>query len=382
MEYWERPQGAAIFKHAVLKRYVPLFASKTGSTSIGSRVELLDGYAGQGWYEDGSPASPAYLIEAARQLAARRSIRCWFVEERRTSFDALCAGLHQSACDPGTTRALYGRLGDHLPEILGASEGVPLFAFVDPFGMGLPFDQLVRDLMGRSRRTPGKRVPTEVLLNFIYAGVYRNAGMLDLASSSTTQRKAAATKVAQLDASLGGSWWHSIQRAHGGTPELVHRIRDEFIRRVLAAAGPNWSCFQVAVSDDPAHKPIYELMLFTQHAQGIWYFNEAVSLARQVFQTHCEDGLGILQRPLWEPDDEWTATIASNLLRLLGAGRPVRVIDNVDATYGTLLGVARGTHVKAAAKRLAADGHSLGDTNGEAHQLILRPSVDTAARSA
>ena len=76
MGFWDEPQGAAIFKHAVLGRYLPTYASKTGSRSAGGRVGILDGYAGKGWYDDGTPGSPALALDTVTRLGARRDVCC------------------------------------------------------------------------------------------------------------------------------------------------------------------------------------------------------------------------------------------------------------------------------------------------------------------
>src|SRR5207302_9840397 len=46
MGFFDEPQGAAIFKHAVLSDYIPVFTRKVGSRSAGGRVNYLDGFAG------------------------------------------------------------------------------------------------------------------------------------------------------------------------------------------------------------------------------------------------------------------------------------------------------------------------------------------------
>jgi hypothetical protein len=204
--------------------------------------------------------------------------------------------------------------------------------------------------------------------------------MLDITSGNKAQLKAALSKVAELDANLGGDWWHEVQRKLEGK-ELVARIRDGYVERVLNAAGEGWSCFKVAVSDSLGASPIYDLLLFTQHPQGMWFFNDAVSLARRIFQTYCEPD-AVLRPPLFEPDDEWVATIKGNLRWLLRGDRSVRVIDSIGEVYGAVLGIARGTHVKNAARQLAAEGVNSGDYRVDPHQLVLVPAPRPTARPA
>jgi len=373
MGFWDQPQGAAIFKHAVLDRYAPIFASKTGKFSPGGRVEILDGYAGRGWYEDGSPGSPARMIGTAQKLAGRRRIRCWFVEENRRNYDALVSGLADHGVSSDRAVPLFGTMAEHLHAVLEAAQGIPLFAFIDPFGIGLPFDLLTGALMRRPLVTSGVP-PTEVLINFVHAGIYRNAGQLDAVTNDRRQLQAAERKIADLDSNLGGRWWRDHWLEKGHTDEFVDAVRTEYIQRVLDVAGPEWGCFGVPVSDTQRGSPIYDLLLFTRHPHGTWFFNNAVSLARQVFQTHCEEGAGILQPPLWEPGDEWISIIRANLSRLLASGAPVRVIDRVGDVYGSVLGVARESHVKAAASQLIERRVARGDLECEPWRIVLEPT--------
>lgn len=374
MGFWNQPQGAAVFKHAFLDVYAPLYASKVGKYSKGHRVDILDGYAGRGWYKDGSPGSPARMLATAEKLAARREVHCWFVEENRTNYEKLKRGLVAAGAND-RVQALHGTMSKHLPTVLRGAEGFPLFCFIDPFGLGIPFDELISYIMGRTSWIGGRRVgpPTEVLINFVYAGIYRNAGQLHASSDDPVQRQAAATKVADLDRNLGGPWWRQLVDEAFDTPSLVDAIRQEYVGRVLEAAGPGWRYMRAAVSDSPGGQPIYDLLHFCQHEQGSWFFNEAVSLARQVFQTHFEDGGGIFQYPLFEPEDEWVAAIRANLQRMLQRGERFRVIDRMEDVYGSTAGQARGFHVKRALRELTDSGVNVGKCNLEPHELKAIP---------
>jgi three-Cys-motif partner protein len=374
--FWERPQGAATFKHAVLDRYAPVFASKVGRSSPNHQVVILDGYAGRGWDEDGSPGSPALMVRTAETLARIRNVQCWFVEEDRQNYEDLSAGLADILTSGPPPRALHGTMSEHLPAVLSASKGIPMFVFIDPFGLGLPFGQLTEDVMGRGRRRSGinwSGPATEVLVNFVHAGIYRNAGMLSIDTENSAQLKAASVKVDDLDANLGGDWWQEIIQMATSTDEAVRLIRDGYVGRVLAGAGSGWRCFPVQVPDAPGGAVIYDLLFFTRHPHGFWFFNDAVSLARRVFQEHFDDARLNQQLSLWNPEDEWPSVIKDNLISLLKERRPVRVIDYCEAVYGPLLGIARGIHVKAAAKRLAEEGLNTGICTCDPDKLILVP---------
>jgi hypothetical protein len=47
--------AAAVLKHGILSRHLPVYATKTGTYSRDRMVVYFDAYAGQGRYKDGAP---------------------------------------------------------------------------------------------------------------------------------------------------------------------------------------------------------------------------------------------------------------------------------------------------------------------------------------
>jgi len=366
--FFDKKQGAAEFKHAVLERYVPIFAQKLGLYSAGHRVHLIDGYAGPGWYGDDSPGSPALLLGTATALADRRNIECWFVEENSSNYQQLSVNLEAASL---TSRAhvFHGTMADRLPEITRSVAAAPLFALVDPFGIGLPFDCLVSDLLRRAGKT-------EVLVSFIHAGVCRNAGRLTQQTANVAQQKIAETVLPRLDANLGGSWWHDIWLRPAFDRDRVDKIRDCYVERVLEAAGTGWQCYQVPVARSFGGATIYDMLLFTRNPQGPWFFNEAVSLARgEVEESQAQRRSTAATQPtLWDVAENWVGEIEANLRALVPpGGRPVRVIDQISAVYGRSLGYARARHVREAAERLHQQGVIVNPIKGPVEKLHLVP---------
>jgi hypothetical protein len=267
-----------------------------------------------------------------------------------------------------------------LMESSTSSTALPLFAFLDTFGLGVPFEQLTGKLMARAKRRGQVRIgpATEVMINFVHAGLYRTAGKLDIDSTDTAQLRNAETTIADVDANLGGAWWQAMWRSAAPPPARVAAIRDEYLRRVMEAAGPGWAGFRVPVSNTWRGKPIYDLVLLTQHPQGIWFFNEAVSLARGIFREHAEPEFSLVPQ-LWEPDDEWVGAIEANLRRLLADGRPVKLISYVRELYGETLGVARSKHLRRALRRLHASGLIFTEPKGDLFGLTVAPTARAAS---
>ena len=82
--YWERQGLPSVFKHDLLRRYLPRFAAKTGSKAPG--VVYLDGYAGRGRYEDETPGSAERILQIAQhQGTLGIKYRLFFYESDPTS---------------------------------------------------------------------------------------------------------------------------------------------------------------------------------------------------------------------------------------------------------------------------------------------------------
>jgi three-Cys-motif partner protein len=85
-----------------------------------------------------------------------------------------------------------------LDEVMAVAENKPMFVFLDPCGVGIPFDAMTRLL---NRNAPSHQPPTEVLLNFNHAAVRRIGGHLRSPSGNEAT-------IRRMDDAVGGTWWH------------------------------------------------------------------------------------------------------------------------------------------------------------------------------
>jgi len=370
-------KAAAVLKHGILTRYLTPFVSKVGSTSPGNRVALLDGYAGPGRYEDGTAGSPALLAETARNVVLYRRVECHFVEQKRKSYKLLTAFLQEEGADLVAT-PYHGRVQAHLNQILSAVDGIPLFAYLDPFGFGVPFDEVVRVL----RRHSGPSAPaTEVLLNFTANGIRRAGGLLRPGRVTSASEE----KTLQLgDAACGGTWWRETVRSNELLEDAVEAVALEYMRRVCSKTGSRG--FALDVKNRAHHKPVYYLIYFSRHLDGLWLFNESVSSASADWRSY-------LAPPKWEPDpellfdvqtepsfedeessraEEWVRVIEENILQLLTEGAFV-IGEKMTQVYGTTLGEAREKHVRQAIKNLHLAGLTPTDQKGALQNKQVSP---------
>ena len=154
-QFWQTKKAAAIFQHELLDCYLVPWAQKVGVASPDHRVALLDGYAGKGRYEDGSEGSPALALRVAGgALRRERRVECDFVEAHRPCYEVLSRVVHDEAGDI-TANVIFGDVADAVDRVLRSATGVPLLAFLDPFGLPPDFETISRiltSLVGRMSR--------------------------------------------------------------------------------------------------------------------------------------------------------------------------------------------------------------------------------------
>lgn len=366
-EFFHGKKAAAVLKHGILTRYVPPFVEKTGSTAADGRVVVLDGYAGPGEYEDGSPGSPLVMVKSLEK--SRRTLDLLLVEQDMETFEKLGQVLERQGLH--LAHGPYqGRVEDRLDDLLEIAAGAPLFAFLDPYGLGVTFDDIVGKIFARpsSPYAPA----TEVLLNFSADAVRRIGGLL--AKSVPGRDKT----LARLDAVCGGDWWRDVY-ALAGTPEAASEaIAERYLNELCGAAkAVGWVA---EVRRAPGHQPIYSLVYLTRHRDGMALFGEALSLAqadwrKAVAQSGTLDDEQFFHDAEQALEGEWHEEIVRNVRRLLSERTSIHLGSEMADVYGAALGYARGTHLRKALKQLHRAGEIGTDPKGDLWRLrISRPS--------
>ena len=360
-----------MLKHGVLTRYAPPFVAKVGSTSDRSRVVVLDGYAGEGRYADGTDGSPIFFVETARRMAPTRVLELIFVEKERSRFQKLQEVLAAEAAGV-TYSAWHGPLTAHLDAALAAADGLPLFAFLDPCGVGLPFTDITAKIFGRPSYQYAPA--TEVLLNFSAEAVRRIGGRLK-ESEGATGREAT---LALMDSACGGDWWRSIYLDSASPEQANEQIAHEFARRLREASGSGG--WVIGVRNAPNQQPKYALVFLSRHRDGLYLFGEAASGAQADWRRATtppdtllsdEESIRAAEKRL---DEQWTATIAKNLTTLLKINAQFTVQSVYADLMGETLGLAREKHIRAALKQLQKAGLVSSNCVGEKLQrhLVVR----------
>lgn len=183
---WERPPHTKA-KHDILVRYLGAWFGIFGFSGH-QRVNVLDGFAGPGRYDDDAPGSPVLTLNT---LLEHRS----FAAFRDTTFNLVFnewngdrfASLQQVLADVKASRSPWPKnvqvmernqnfqelARDLLDSVPAGKQLAPTFAFVDPFGYKDVPMALIRDLVSHPS--------CELFIYFDFNSVNRfaNAGIVD-----------------------------------------------------------------------------------------------------------------------------------------------------------------------------------------------------------
>lgn len=401
--YWEHKGLPSTLKHELLKRYLPLFAGKTGSTSDKRSVVYLDGYAGRGRYKEGKPGSAELILQVAEDYLQRDiSFRLFFHEIKRENYAALKPVVDEYKARGVLAEASPDEVVKGLDKVIEAARGLPLFLFLDPCGVGIPFDELTRVLSGPRRDV---WPPTEVLLNFSLDAVRRIGGLVNpaplgekttvrldtaldedwwqgvtddavLENSASSDEKIMARNektMARLDAALEGDWWRGVIRRRGVTDDAVLEIVNGFMDRLAKAT--KMHVVACPVSRAPSHKPVYFLVLGTRKPLGVWYFGDSGARAGEVWWNTLEareaakeedsgkatlfDMPHLEHQTLKEVEAEAMPVVAENIARLADEHGSFIVGDYPVEVFGDYLGMVTEKVVRAAVRYLYANGRIL-----------------------
>ena len=380
-DFFGERSSQAVLKHGVLTRYAHYFAGRAGKAT-GGHVAFIDGYAGAGRYDDGSPGSPLLLAsEATRAKAFGRDVKLSFVEPDPQYRQRLQQSLVDVGIQPDSL--LSSPFDEALDSLLNRYANHALLIFIDPFGLAIKRTKLLQ-IIERS----SSHQPIDVLYHFSLSAVARmvRAGVTETDTSPHNARL--------LDEALGAVDWRKEftgAARHGGATRAAMSVAGRFSASVTAESGA--ASTSIPVRQRPDHLPQYQLILFSKNQQAHWDFADQASMAYVDWLHYCDTAVyeanlqarqarGVLQ--LFEdptPDrsnveqlleSEAVRYLSTHVADVIRQREPLRLIDHIEAVYGEMLGRARVRHLRKAIKSLHADGRINDRGEGDFQNRLIR----------
>lgn len=371
--YWADQNLPSKYKHELLRRYIAKFGGATGS--VEKRIAYLDGFAGEGRYDSGEPGSAEIAMRvAADHLSSGLRWTCHFTERSTASVSRLksvAAEYEQRGVD---VHVYHRDVDGLLDEVVESSTGTPLFLFLDPCGLTLPFERLVGTLTGsRSAAWP----PTELLMNFSTMAVRRLGGVAR--KGDPTQE----TGLRRMDQVCGGRWWRDVF-IDASVKDPDEEVAFTYAKRLGESTG--MTVVTIPVAKAPHHKPLYHLVFATRSPHGVWAVGDNAARAKEAWWETLElaaedDGALFSVAQAARPDPEEVVAkavpaIADNIEKLLQerGGEPFMLVDHGGSVFGEFFGQVTESAARKALVKLHKEKKVAAlEKNVKTHKLTVRP---------
>ncbi|RPI86338.1 MAG: three-Cys-motif partner protein TcmP [Chloroflexi bacterium] len=159
-------------KLAIIRGYLASFSKILGSTTKQSCVYFIDGFAGAGRYQDGSPGSPYLAAELAQQYCNEQRpyhLNCINIEENEENYRNL---VLVTAPFNGLIDNYFGSFSSNLQLILNKIGKCPALFFIDPFGVKGTEWKCMHKIIHR-------QAPTDIWIRFDHKTIRRLSGFFD-----------------------------------------------------------------------------------------------------------------------------------------------------------------------------------------------------------
>ncbi len=169
-EFFEEPRSWSILKLRILEGYLSQYFPKVNQY-FGLPAVVADLFAGKGRFDNGDAGSPIIIARQAKLYRDKLGINNKVILAESVP-DVRRELIHnvQEYIQAGVVEVVEGEAAEVGHELLRViSPGVPLFVFLDPFGVkGLSMSLLLK-LFERARAES-----TEVLINFNHRAISRH----------------------------------------------------------------------------------------------------------------------------------------------------------------------------------------------------------------
>jgi three-Cys-motif partner protein len=296
-------------KHEILQRYLEAWIPILSQFGFPEFL-YIDGFAGPGRYEGGEPGSPVIAIRAA--LASQSQIKArlefHFIEEKPARADLLSQIVNSLPKPTNFDYRVYRGMSfeqvypeihsEHVKRIGGLP---PTFAFIDPFGWGVPFSSIKQILSYQS---------CEVLITFMYEEINRFLALPE--------------QELNFDDFFGTSTWRRSLEL-GSPVERNRFLHDLYVQQLRVSAGAKFvRSFQMR-----NHRDVVDYYLFfaTNSIRGLERMKAAMWKVNESGEFEFSDATNPNQLVLFEAKPDFEQLKSQLVSRFSGQSPTVGAIE-------------------------------------------------------
>lgn len=267
-DFFEGKRPWSVIKDEVLSSYLPAYLAKVKSLS--KPILIVDGFAGPGEFDDGSPGSPIIICTSAEKYA-HGNYRAFFINKSREHHESLSAVLANRNW-LGSATPILGDTTQILPLLPQAIRDQTVFLYLDPFGpTGSPFS-LLKPFLARDPRW----YSTEIVLMMHMPIVHRLA-----ARKAVDDGREYDTRIIQYHLTMsevfGGDYWKPIMFKGDLTSEAREFRLINAYKTKLAEYLPYVGSCPVRASESERIK--YFIVFASRHRDAMLLMNDAMAKA-------------------------------------------------------------------------------------------------------
>ena len=228
-EFFKGKRPWSKIKDKVIGDYLVPYLRKV--SRLRRKIIIVDAFAGQGIFEDGTKGSPLIICEIAEREVAGQYFTI-FVNMDRKSHQKLKEALKEYI-QKETALPILGNAEDLLKELSKIIGNATLLIHLDPFGLkGCEFE-LLEPYLGRDQR-----FSTEIIINMSMPTLHRLSAFKAIQKGKITDRVKKLNQ--RLTKVLGGEYWKEIMWSNLPAKEkeqLVIKNYVQLLQKYLPFAG-------------------------------------------------------------------------------------------------------------------------------------------------
>lgn len=294
-EFFDTREDWSRRKHLILEHYLQPATAKLRRVSPDRRVIILDGFAGRGRYEDGTPGSPVHMGQLADKVRSWQDpvdLRILNIEADPDNHTELETCTKEWGAQ-GVITNYNTTFNNALQTALTEAASSPVFAFLDPFRpKHLSFADMAPLLT--------RRATTELLIVFHTPRVRR---IIQQVRSPKTEDKTKFGSGKRLDAIFGSDRWKRFLDESPNDEAVVRCFIEEL---AVQCRLPRRSLFICDTPIEAQHGSDlkYHIIFVTRHLDGVRHINDAfANEKRDIHRRTLGDGTSSLFEEFADPMD-------------------------------------------------------------------------------